>query len=47
MPSWKKIIVSGSDAQLNSVNVGSGTYNTGLFDTYTSATTVGKTTAND
>lgn len=41
MPSWKKIIVSGSDAQLNSVNVGTGTYNTGLFDTYTSATTVG------
>ena len=41
MPSWKKIIVSGSDAQLNSVNVGTGTYDTGLFDTYTSATTVG------
>jgi hypothetical protein len=41
MPSWKKIIVSGSDAQLSSVNIGSGTYNTGLFDTYTDATTVG------
>ena len=41
MPSWKKIIVSGSDAELSSVNVGTGTYNTGLFDTYTPATTVG------
>ena len=41
MPSWKKIIVSGSDAELSSINVGAGTYNTGLFDTYTSATTVG------
>jgi hypothetical protein len=42
MPSWKKIIVSGSDAQLSNVNIG-GTdtqYDTGLFDSFTSQTNV-------
>jgi hypothetical protein len=42
MPSWKKIIVSGSDAQLSNVNIG-GTdtqYDTGLFDSFTAQTNV-------
>ena len=42
MPSWKKIIVSGSDAQLSNVNIG-GTdnqYDNGLFDSFTAQTNV-------
>lgn len=44
MAEWKKIIVSGSDAELNSVNIGAaedGTYTDGLFTDFTSATTIG------
>lgn len=44
MAEWKKIIVSGSNAELNSVNIGAaedGTYTDGLFTDFTSATTVG------
>ena len=44
MAEWKKIIVSGSDAELNSVNIGAaedGTYTDGLFTDFTTATTIG------
>jgi len=48
MPSWKKIIVSGSDAQLSNVNIGGADsqYDSGLFDSFTAQTTVASAVQN-
>lgn len=47
MPEWKKVITSGSDALLNSVNIGAaedGTYTDGLFTDFTPTTPLGTVT---
>jgi hypothetical protein len=44
MPNWKKVIVSGSDAALNSLNVTSGLTVTGSFNVTGSTTQIGNNT---